>query len=149
MERNEALELINQHVNKYVLVQLNDGSSIDGIIAESDGDNVYLAVPMTEARALTGVGLGGLGLPIPGLYPGYPGYYPPYGGYGGYGGYPHFGGYPGYPGYFPPYGGYPVYGGYPGYSGFGHYHHGPHRGSFERLPLPLAAICSVSPIPYY
>ncbi|WP_199618718.1 hypothetical protein [Paenibacillus alkalitolerans] len=43
---------MKKHMHKYVLVQLKDGTSIDGIVVEMDDDNVYLAVPMSDAEAM-------------------------------------------------------------------------------------------------
>ncbi|WP_311202009.1 hypothetical protein [Aquibacillus koreensis] len=34
-----------KHIHSYVLVKLNDGTSLDGIITGLDEENVYLAIP--------------------------------------------------------------------------------------------------------
>ncbi|MDL4842911.1 hypothetical protein [Aquibacillus rhizosphaerae] len=38
-------DLCEKHIHAYVLIQLNDGNSIDGIITGLDEEYVYMAVP--------------------------------------------------------------------------------------------------------
>jgi hypothetical protein len=123
MDQNEAYSLCQQHMYRYVIVQMSDGSSHDGIVVSVDEQHLHLAVPMGDAdgeqtRAFVSFG------------------YPGYGGFGGYGGYPYggFHGY-GYPGY-----GYPGYG-YPGY--------GYPRRRFFRRSLPLGGLLALSLLPYF
>ena len=74
MQKEEAYRLCQQHMHRYVLVQLQDGSSIDGIIEKVDVENVYLAVPIGEqdTRAFFGYPGFGYGFPGHGFGFGYP-----------------------------------------------------------------------------
>jgi hypothetical protein len=66
MEKEQAYLLCKQHIYRYVGIQMEDGSSHDGIVENVDAEYVYIAVPTggTEAE------------PVRGLLPyGYPPYY--------------------------------------------------------------------------
>lgn len=77
-------ELCMKHMHQYVRVQMNDGRTVDGIIADVDEWNVTLDVPAgTTRNGCCGKGeigsysgLGGFGY---GFYGPWPGYYPGYG----------------------------------------------------------------------
>lgn len=127
-------DLCEENMNNYVLAHLNDGTQVDGIITDIDGDHVILAVPniMTDqpmARQIENNPEAVRNRP-----------YNPYYNYGPGAGY--YGGYrprPGYPG------GYGGYGYGPGYYG------SPYQGGgrFRRLVLPLAAIAAISTLPWF
>lgn len=82
---NDIYELCKNHMHSYVLAEMVDGSTVDGIVTGLDNEYVYFAVPLDQNQAM----------PSPDHHHdhtrqfgfGYPGY-----GYGGYG----------YPGYGPP-----------------------------------------------
>lgn len=119
---NQMYEQCKKHMHSYVLAELSDGTTFDGIITGLDQDQVYFAVPMDSYEAMT----------MPAHHEGYD--------YGqGQYGYPtrQFGYGFGYPGY-----GYPGYGYGPGY-GFGR----PRR--FRRLVIPLAALTALALLPWY
>jgi len=83
-------DLCKKHMHAYVLAELSDGTSVDGIVTGLDDENVILAVPYdatnTPYQAYAGQDDRQFG-----NYPyGYPGY-----GYPGYG-YPSYGFGPGY-----------------------------------------------------
>ncbi|OEH91677.1 hypothetical protein BFG57_04090 [Bacillus solimangrovi] len=82
-------DYVKEHMLNYVMVELKDGKTIDGIIEEIDGEHVYLLVPAgDEEQAENNAGNGngndrqfGFG---PGF--GYGGFGPGFGyGFGGYG----------------------------------------------------------------
>lgn len=117
-------DLCKKHMHAYVLVEMVDGSQVDGIITGLDQENVYLAVPIQSHTP-----------PMQG--PSYPKQSREYSSYsGGWGG-PSYGG---------GWGGPPYYGGYGGYGG-GPY--GPYASPFERLVIPLAALATLSLLPWY
>lgn len=71
-------DLCKNHMQSYVLIEVDDGTQIDGIITGLDGEHVYLAVPIAGNRVESsyddyderqfGYGYPGYG------YGGYPGY---------------------------------------------------------------------------
>jgi hypothetical protein len=76
MDLDEAYSLCQQHMHRYVGVQMADGSYHEGIVENVDEHNLYLAVPtgaadQDQTRAFLPFGYSGYG------YPGY--------GYEGYG----------------------------------------------------------------
>lgn len=94
-ENHHNYELCKKHMHAYVLVEINDGTQVDGIVTGVDDEFVYLALPIdcssgssqvsgATDRQFGGYGHGhgfGGGYGSPNY--GYPGY-----GYQGYGGYP-------------------------------------------------------------
>ncbi|MFD2759844.1 hypothetical protein [Lentibacillus juripiscarius] len=74
-------ELCKNHMHSYVLVEVNDGTQVDGIITGLDDEYVYMAVPLGQESGFDNNwrphGFGGFGY---GYGYGNPGY-----GYGGYG----------------------------------------------------------------
>lgn len=64
MDKHQMKELCLKHINRYVLVQFNDGSMVDGIVEQVDDEHVYLAVPVGDADA-------GMDYRQPWGYPGY------------------------------------------------------------------------------
>lgn len=83
-EINSKYELCKNHMHAYVLAEMVDGTTIDGIITGLDNENVYFAVPIDFTNQSS--------QPINSSYRQFGGGYGP--GYGspGYG----YGGYPGY-----------------------------------------------------
>jgi hypothetical protein len=84
LDHQEAYALCQQHMHRYVGVQMADGTHHDGIVETVDEHHLYLAVPIGAAasdqmRAFTPFGYAGYGYGYG--YPGYgyPGYYPGYG----------------------------------------------------------------------
>jgi hypothetical protein len=53
LEKEQAYLLCKQHIHRYVVIQVADGSSHDGIVENVDEEILYLAVPMggTEAES--------------------------------------------------------------------------------------------------
>lgn len=88
-------ETCKQHMHGYVLVEMTDGSKVDGIVTGLDDEYVYLAVPLEvhEQKMPSPMHDHHQGRPQ-GYGPGF-GFPSGYGYQGGYGGY-------GYPGYGPP-----------------------------------------------
>ncbi|TMN23100.1 hypothetical protein [Lentibacillus cibarius] len=76
-------EECKDHMHAYVLVEVSDGTQVDGIITGLDNEYVYMAVPVGQESVHDNdwrpQGFGGFGYG----YGGYPGY--GYGGYYGYG----------------------------------------------------------------
>lgn len=79
-------ELCKNHMHSYVLVEMTDGSKIDGIITGLDDEHVYMAVPITDHELdqqspyyMQQSGQRQFGFPGygPGYGYGYPGYGPP------------------------------------------------------------------------
>ena len=75
MQHQEAFNLCQEHMNKYVRLHMQDGAVYDGIIEKVDGEHVYIASPvMEEEEAMRapypgiggGVGPGGPGFGGPG-----------------------------------------------------------------------------------
>ncbi|GAA0433116.1 hypothetical protein GCM10008983_07200 [Lentibacillus halophilus] len=120
--QQHTYDMCKNHMHAYVLVEVNDGTQVDGIITGLDNDYVYMAVPIGQEPAYDSNWRPN---EFDGFGYGYSGY-----GYGGYPGY-------GYPG--------PGYGGSPGYGYGGNYR--PRR--FRRLVLPLAALTALSVLPWY
>lgn len=115
-------ETCKQHMHGYVLVEMRDGSNVDGIITGLDDEYVYLAVPLAAHE------MGGQSPVDPSqgrLYPHNPGF-----GYGAGSGFSSGYGYPG------GYGGHGYPGSYP-----------PRR--FRRLILPLVGLTALSLLPWY
>lgn len=80
-------DLCKDHMHAYVLVEMKDGTKMDGIVTGLDEENVYFAVPMSEGE-MSGSPNSQIGRERQFG-----------GGYGyGYGGYPPYG----YHGYYPP-----------------------------------------------
>lgn len=135
MEKSEAKALCKKHINRYVLIQMNDGQVFDGIIESVDEDNIYLAVPIGDGQMMGHAGPA------------------PHGHHCGCGqhGYPyHHGPFDGHQTRQPiaPYGGFYGPGFYgPGF-GFAPGFYGPRR-RFNRLILPLAAFTALSLLPYF
>ncbi|MBC8080943.1 MAG: hypothetical protein H7X86_11400 [Gorillibacterium sp.] len=75
MEKEKAYEMCRDHLHRYVLISLSNGTKVDGIVEGVDNDNLYLALPGEHAaETYRGFGYGyGFGYPYP--YPYYP-YYP-------------------------------------------------------------------------
>ena len=83
MEKDKAYQLCRDHLHRYVLISLSDGSKVDGIVEGVDNENLYLALPGEHMASqpreyrqpfFPGYGYGyGFGYPYP--YPYYP-YYP-------------------------------------------------------------------------
>lgn len=48
MTQDNIYELCKEHMHAYVLLEMKDGSQLDGIITGLDDDHVYLAVPMSD-----------------------------------------------------------------------------------------------------
>lgn len=81
-------DLCKKHMHAYVLVEMKDGTKMDGIITGLDEENAYFAVPMSEGEMDGTVNSQvGMGRQFGGGY-GYGGGYPPYGYHGHYGYYP-------------------------------------------------------------
>ncbi|RYG72584.1 hypothetical protein EU245_09615 [Lentibacillus lipolyticus] len=80
-------ELCKNHMHAYVLVEVNDGTQVDGIITGLDDEYVYMAVPLGQEQGYDNNwrpnGFGGFGYGYGPSGYGYPGY--GYGGYPGYG----------------------------------------------------------------
>ncbi|MHA6251682.1 hypothetical protein [Oceanobacillus sp. CAU 1775] len=77
-DTNKMYEQCKQHMHAYVQADLNDGTSVDGIITGLDDEHVYLAVPNVDA-GYESHQMGDDSRQF-GYGYGYPGY-----GYGGYG----------------------------------------------------------------
>ncbi|MBC5636685.1 hypothetical protein [Ornithinibacillus hominis] len=83
--KKQVYDLCKTHMHSYVLAQLDDGTSFDGIITGLDDDYVYFAIPidseatpqlqpyMLDQRQF-GYGYPGYGFPGYG-FPGYGGFY--------------------------------------------------------------------------
>lgn len=63
-------EQCKEHIHSYVLIEVNDGSQIDGIITGVDDEYVYLAIPidhsqesMQHHQRIFWAGYGGFGYP--------------------------------------------------------------------------------------
>lgn len=77
-------DLCKEHMHSYVLAELNDGSSFDGIVTGLDDEHVYFAVPIEGQQAPESVQrnddnqrqFGYFGYPFSPYY-WYPWYYPP------------------------------------------------------------------------
>lgn len=112
-------DLCKQHMHSFVLVEVNDGSQMDGIITGVDNEYVYMAVPLSgsnQNQMMREDGSHerqfGFGSPSYGYGP------QPWGPHHGYG-----------------------YGG-----GYGH---GSPGRRFNRVVLPLAALTALSILPWY
>ncbi|GLO65647.1 MULTISPECIES: hypothetical protein [Oceanobacillus] len=77
MTNKTMYDQCNEHIHLYVLIQMNDGSQIDGIVTGVDKENVHLAVPIDYSQENNSYdhrvfwpGYGGFGYPGFG-YPGY------------------------------------------------------------------------------
>ncbi|CDQ40657.1 MULTISPECIES: hypothetical protein [Virgibacillus] len=56
-DRNQQIyDVCKDHMHAYVLIELVDGSSVDGIITGLDNESVYLAVPLEPHEQLQGGG---------------------------------------------------------------------------------------------
>lgn len=47
---NDIYETCKDHMHAYVLLEMNDGSKLDGIITGVDAEHVYVAVPIGEEQ---------------------------------------------------------------------------------------------------
>lgn len=157
MQKKDMGSLCKEHLHRYVLVQLQNGESYDGIVEYVDEENVYLAVPTGDGTGISFSSQSHQMHPHIGQTP----YAAPQGtphtrshgieeeeatpvsqderqfgpfGYGaGYG----YG-----PGYYGPGYGYPSY-------GYGYPRPRPRPNRFQRLILPLASLVALSTLPYY
>ncbi|GAB4073948.1 hypothetical protein GCM10028778_14510 [Barrientosiimonas marina] len=165
-------DMCKQHMHSYVLAEMNDGTQVDGIITGLDGECVYMAVPISCGEQVPYSGQAPYGQMPYGQMP-YSGQMPygqmPYSGQTPYGQMSYPGGHqyhnchqreediggfgygnPGY-GYGSGYG----YGYGSGYgSGYGYgygpgYGHYGRRRRFNRAVLPLAALISLTALPWY
>ncbi len=78
-------DVCKDHMHAYVLIELVDGSSIDGIITGLDHESVYLAVPLEAHEQHHSYMQQGENPHHRQFGYGYPGYGGPGYGYGGYG----------------------------------------------------------------
>lgn len=106
---NHIYDLCKEHMHSYVMAEMVDGTTVDGIVTGLDEEYVYFALPLEqgEQRAVP------VGDPHDRQF-----------GFGHGYGHGHYG-----------------YGGYPGFGGR------PRR--FRRLVLPLAALATLSLLPWY
>jgi|SRR5690625_3718254 len=111
-QHNHIYDLCKEHMHSYVMAEMVDGTTVDGIVTGLDEEYVYFALPLEQAEHR--------GVPVEGANDRQFGY----GGGHGYGHGPSYG-----------------YGGYPGFGG------PPRR--FRRLVLPLAALATLSLLPWY
>ncbi|WP_284139436.1 hypothetical protein [Virgibacillus sp. LDC-1] len=90
-DQKNIYKLCKEHMHSYVLVELHDGSTFDGIVTGLDEEYAYFAVPIsyneTDSPMVSAEESRFLGYGYPGFGFGYPGFYGPFG-YGGYGFYP-------------------------------------------------------------